>query len=361
MTRHELETLREEIQTIDAELLELMSRRLDAATEIGLVKHKDGLKVRDPAREQQVISEYARNARAFGLDEQIVSQLARALIEGSVAVQKTKKNRDLVGRTGLVVGGAGRMGKWICRFLSDRGANVLIWDPRCKLEGYASVKSLRQPARKADIVVVASPLGVCPEELRAVMDSSPKGLVFDLCSVKSHISGILRQGAKAGLLVTSVHPMFGPSSPSPKNQNVVICSCGSERADKQASELFSKAGARVSSISLEKHDELMAYVLGLSHLCTLVFAGVVERSGKELSEYCDVQGPSFRKLTRMARDLSVESQRVYHDIQALNPQTRQMIGSMETVLRELRKASLDENAVRFGRIMEADKKYLEVR
>ena len=361
MTKHELEALRDEIHALDAELLETVARRLDVAREIGLVKEKDGLQVRDIAREKMVIAEYVRKAISLGIDEDIACRLAGTLIEGSIKVQKGSKSRDLKGKTALIVGGAGKMGEWTSRFLSNRGAEVLIWDPRGKLEGYKNVKSLVQSANKADIVVVASPPGTCQEELLAVLDSRPIGLVFDLCSVKSHISGTLRQGAKQGLLVTSVHPMFGPRAPSPRNQNVVVCDCGCKKANEQASSLFSKAGARVSIVSLEKHDELMTYVLGLSHLCTLIFAGTVARSGNEISAYGDVLGPTFGRISRMARELSNESKRVYHDIQALNPHTRQMIANMETVTRELRKASLDADPARFGKIMESDKKYFEVR
>jgi len=361
MTKQELATLRDEIQALDAELLETVARRLEVAREIGLVKEKDGRQVRDLAREKIVIAEYVRNATSLGIDEDIASRLAGTLVEGSVRVQKGNKRRNLQGKTALIVSGAGRMGGWISRFLSNRGAEVLIWDPRGKLEGYKSVKSLNQSANKADIVVVASPPGTCQEELQTVLDSRPKGLVFDLCSIKSHISGTLRQGAKRGLLVTSVHPMFGPRVPTPMNQNVVICDCGCQRANIQASGLFSKAGARVSIVGLERHDELMTYVLGLSHMCALIFAGTVARSGNDMSAFGDVQGPTFGKMSRMARELSNESKRVYHDIQALNPHTRQMIAGMEMVTRDLRKASLDADPARFGKIMESDKKYFEVK
>lgn len=361
MTKRELVALRDEIQAIDVELLETVARRLEVAREIGLVKEKDGLQVRDLAREKLVVAEYARNAISLGIEEDIASRLAGILVEGSVRVQKDSRSRNLKGKTALIVGGAGRMGEWTCRFLSNRGADVVVWDPRGKLEGYENVESLGQSASKADIVVVASPPGTCQEELQAVLDSRPKGLVFDLCSVKSHISGSLREGAKQGLLVTSVHPMFGPRVPTPKNQNIIICDCGCKKANEQASSLFSKAGARVSIVGLEKHDELMTYVLGLSHLCTLIFAGTVAKSGNDISAYGEVQGPTFSRMSRMARELLNESKRVYHDIQALNPHTRQMIANMETVTRELRKASLDSDPARFADIMESDKKYIEVR
>ncbi len=361
MTKRELEALRDEIEALDEELLETVARRLEVAREIGLVKEKDGLPIRDLAREKLVVAEYVRNATSLGLDRDIAPRLAGTIVEGSVRVQKGNRSRNLKGKTALIVGGAGKMGEWTARFLSNRGAKVLIWDPRGKLEGYKNVKSLEQSANKADIAVVASPPGKCQEELQAVLDLRPEGLVFDLCSIKSHISGNLRRGAKEGIFVTSVHPMFGPSVATPKNQNVVICDCGSKKANEQASKLFSDAGARVSIVGLERHDELMTYVLGLSHLCTLIFAGTIARSGNEMSAYGDVQGPTFGRMSRMARDLSNESKRVYHDIQALNPHTRQMIASMETVTRELRKASLDSDPARFGKIIESDRKYLEVR
>ncbi len=361
MTKHELAALRQEINVLDGELLATVARRLEVAREIGLVKEKDGLHIRDPARERTVNAEYVRNARLLGIEDAIASRLARTLIEGSARVQKGGKSKSLQGKTALISRGTGKMGEWTARFLSNRGAEVVIWDPRGKLEGYRSVKSLERSANKADIIVLASPPGTCQEDLQAVLDTRPDGLVFDICSVKSHISADLRRGANDGLLVTSVHPMFGPKVPTPRNQNVVICDCGCPKANQQASSLFSKAGARVSIVGLERHDELMTYVLGLSHLCTLIFAGTVAKSGNELSAYDGANGPTFSKMSRMARELSNESKRVYHDIQALNPHTRQMIATMETVARELRKASLDEDPARFSRIMESDRKYFEVR
>ena len=97
MTKHELETLRDEIQALDAELLETVARRLEVAREIGLVKEKDGLQVRDLARERIVIAEYVRNAISLGIDEDIASRLAGTLIEGSIKVQKGSKSRNLKG------------------------------------------------------------------------------------------------------------------------------------------------------------------------------------------------------------------------------------------------------------------------
>ena len=360
MTKRELQVLRAEIQDIDSEILDLIARRAEVANEIGLVKDREGMPVRDRAREKRVIEFLSKKARALGLPDAMAGDLAGMLISDSVRVQKSKKTKQLATKKAVVVGGAGRMGQWTCRFLSDRGADVVVWDPRGRLNGYSNIRSLIPAVPEADIVVIASPLGACPSDLRAVLDASPGGLVFDLCSVKSHLAADLRGAADEGALVCSVHPMFGPSVPSPAGRNVLVCDCGSERAMDLAYVMFSGAGAHVSMLSLERHDELMAYVLGLSHLCILLFAKTLDESGIGLSEFSRAQGPSFDRLTRMARELSGESRRVYHDIQALNPNTRDVISAMETALKDLKRASLDSSPEKFRSIMDSGGKFLEV-
>jgi len=359
MTKRELEALRAEIERIDRDLVELVFRRQEVSDEIGRVKSKDGIRVRDLARERAVVREYEEGARALGMDPGIGRRVAQLVISMSVSEQKAKITRTLRGKRALVVGGGGRMGEWACRLLSTRGADVQVCDPRKRLEGYTNLKKLPRSLRSFDFVVIASPLGVCPEDLDQVLEGAPKGLVFDLCSVKAHIAARLRRGASDGALITSVHPMFGPNAPSPRARNVVVCRCGCPEADQKVSELFSSEGAFVSTMDIETHDELMAYVLGLSHMCTLVFSGTIAASGRPAKELESVQGPSFAKLSRMALELSNESRRVYHDIQALNPNTRRMVAAMEEVLRGLRKAALDSGSDRFRRIMDSDSEYLE--
>ena len=360
MTKKELESLRREIEGIDVKLVELVSQREQVAAEIGLVKEKDDLEVRDLAREKKVRAEFARLAKSRGMDPGFSEVLAELLISRAVRVQMTRKPKDLKGKSALVVGGSGRMGAWFCRRLSNRGAEVVVWDPRGHLDGYENIRQLGPAARSADIVIVSSPLGASPNELREVLEARPKGLVFDVCSVKSHIASQLRKAARSGIKITSVHPMFGPSVASPKGRNVIICDCGCPRANDEARKLFSAAGAIVVATTLARHDELMAQVLGLTHATTLLFATALASSGNRIKDLVPVQGPSFSRALASAKELSLESVRVYHDIQSLNPDTRRMFGSLEKSLAKVKMASMDKSPNEFRKIIESSRKYLEV-
>lgn len=359
MTRSELQALRDEVDRIDSEIMSLAVMRRQAAKEIGLVKLKDGIDVRDPRRESVVADGMERRARKLGLSKGTGKGVAKALMADAVSVQREKRAMPLEGRKALVVGGSGKMGAWTSRFLSCRGADVSVWDPRGRLAGYGNVKRLDRVASTADIVVVASPLGVARDELAEVIAAGPKGLVFDICSVKAHMAVTLREAASEGLKVTSVHPMFGPKAPSPEGLNVLVCGCGCTKADRAAASLFSEAGAKVSRLSLEEHDQLMAYALALPHITALLFGGTLAESGRPLSETAPAGGTSFARLLAIAREVSGESRRVYHDIQSLNPNTRKALEAVERVLSELREAALDGDPRAFGRIMDHERKYLE--
>lgn len=351
--------MRAEIDRVDRELVRLLSRRQDVAREIGLTKRKDGIKLRDQERERKVVARMVSLAGSLGADKKLAKDAAKLLIADAVAVQKEQEKLPFEGAKALVVGGSGSMGGWACRFLSNRGAKVKVWDPRGKRQGYPNAKALAAAVAESDIVVIASPLGVCPDELKLVLDACPKGLVIDLCSVKSHISGTLRLAAASGVMIASVHPMFGPKAPSPKGLNVVICDCGSREATTRAKELFAGAGAMVTELYLEEHDRMMAYVLGLSHLTALLFGGSLMSSGRKTSELREVQGTSFGRIVELTKEVSGESKRVYHDIQALNPHTKEMVEAAERALQELKEAALSPDHDMFIRLMESTRQQME--
>ncbi len=339
--------------------MSLIVRREDVSNEIGLIKKRDGLKIRDIPREKKVVEKMTALAKSLNADKDITKEISRLLIADSVNVQKRVRREGLDGKKAIVVGGSGKMGEWMCRFLSNRGAEVKVWDPRGRLKGYSNVRLLDQAINSSDIIIVASPLGLCPDDLRRVVSARPSGLILDICSIKSHIAGILRLAAADGLKITSIHPMFGPGAPSAKGMNVVVCDCGSKQATEEAREMFESAGAKVIRLYLEEHDQMMAYILGLSHVTGLLFGATLASSGMSFAELQNVQGTSFAKLAALAKDVSGESRRVYHDIQTLNPRTKEMLDLMESNLGKIKNAAIEKEHDEFIKLMHSVKEYTE--
>src|SRR5688572_27797098 len=152
-----LDELRAELGTIDKELLRLAARRQAAAQEIGRIKRDAGVPVRDFRQERDVVERARASAAELGLAPQLGEELFLALIRESLTIQE----RDRVasqgtggGRKVLVIGGAGRIGRWFVRFLSAQGFAVEVADPVGTVEGIPCVSDWRTVTLDHELVVV---------------------------------------------------------------------------------------------------------------------------------------------------------------------------------------------------------------
>ena len=86
-----LAELREEIETIDSELVELIARRTYVADTIAQVKAEQGLPTTDEQQEQEVIDRAGENAEQFGVDANLVKAIFRLLIELNKVEQRENR------------------------------------------------------------------------------------------------------------------------------------------------------------------------------------------------------------------------------------------------------------------------------
>ncbi|GAA0285237.1 chorismate mutase [Halobacterium noricense] len=86
-----LEELREEIEAIDREIVDLIARRTYVAETIAEVKDERGMATTDESQEQAVMDRAGRNAEAFGVDPNLVKAIFRLLIELNKVEQRNKR------------------------------------------------------------------------------------------------------------------------------------------------------------------------------------------------------------------------------------------------------------------------------
>jgi chorismate mutase len=86
-----LEELREEIEGIDRELVELIARRTYVAHTIAEVKQQQGLPTVDESQEQQVMDRAGENAERFDVDANLVKAIFRLLIELNKVEQRENR------------------------------------------------------------------------------------------------------------------------------------------------------------------------------------------------------------------------------------------------------------------------------
>ena len=86
-----LEELRDEIQSIDREIVDLIARRTYVADTIAEVKNERSLATTDESQEQAVMERAGRNAEAFDVDPNLVKAIFRLLIELNKVEQRENR------------------------------------------------------------------------------------------------------------------------------------------------------------------------------------------------------------------------------------------------------------------------------
>jgi len=87
LSETEIARLRDEIADVDREIVGLVAKRLDLASQVGLEKELLGLPLRDDKAEEQVHARLSTEVAKRGISPSLGAGLARLLIEESVRRQ----------------------------------------------------------------------------------------------------------------------------------------------------------------------------------------------------------------------------------------------------------------------------------
>ncbi len=353
-----VEGIRWRIEEIDNEILDLIKKRMAIALNMGHQKVEKAMPVRDMRVEDQVQSRYLARAKEVGISDAAAIELSSLLVRESVEAQ-ARLPRPMKPKKVLVVGGGGAMGQWLCRFFASRGHDVKVADD---LSGKAFKNvDLEKGVAEAEVIAVSTHISATADMLRRIFALKPKGLIFDISSVKSPIIDVLKEGADQGLLVCSIHPMFGPSASFIFARNLIVCNCGSDAAVKKFMPLLNGTGANVVEVPLEDHDKMIAVVLGMSHALNLAFFEALRHSGFTYEELRSVSSTTFDKQMSTSSSVSRESPNLYYEIQHLNPYNREILEALIAALEEVKEAGSEEDRSHLISIMQEGRKYFEVK
>jgi chorismate mutase/prephenate dehydrogenase len=315
-----LDELRSKLSAVDRRLVDLISDRQEIVAEIGRVKQDRGTGTRDYAREKNVLDMGRQQAAERGVDPDLVESILRQLIRTSLESQE----RDRViaegkgdGRRVLVIGGAGKMGRWFVDFFASQGFATIIADPSVE-DGPGRFTNWTNAGVDYDVIVVAAPLAVSGRILAQLAVLKPPGLVFDIGSLKSPLLDGLRELQSAGCRVTSLHPMYGPDTRLLSGRHLIFCDVGDADATAAAKELFAATMVEQLDMSLDDHDRLIAYVLGLSHALNIAFFTALAESGEAAPKLAQLSSTTFDAQLLVAAAVAKDNPHLYFEIQNLN-------------------------------------------
>lgn len=318
-----LTPIRNEIDQVDQQLIQLLAKRLELVAEVGKIKLEHGLPLYAPDREAAMIAARRDEAEKQGIPADLIEDVLRRVMRESYISENRHgfkaTNPDI--QKIVIVGGRGKLGGLFARYFARSGYQVDVlggkdWDNAgAILEG-------------ADVVIVCVPIDKTLQVIEQLQPYLTENMILaDLTSVKSQpLSKMLEvhEGAVVGL-----HPMFGPDIASMAKQVIACCHGRFAERYQWLLDQFKLWGAKIEQIDAKEHDHSMTYIQALRHFSTFAYGLHLSRQPVKLSQLLALSSPIYRLELAMIGRLFAQDGALYADIIADKPENLDVISALQ--------------------------------
>jgi len=314
----ELNELRDQIDAVDKQMLDLLAQRLALVEKVGEVKSEHGLPIYVPEREAAMLASRRQEAEKIGVPPQLIEDILRRTMRESYASEKDSGfkclNPEL--RSVVIVGGNGQLGGLFGRMFKLSGYEV-------KILGSQDWDRADEILDNAGLVVVTVPIHLT-EGVIAKLGNLPSDCILcDLTSIKSkplQAMMNMHQGPVVGL-----HPMFGPDVPSLAKQVIVYSDGrGSERYQWLLNQ-FGIWGASLCQMDAAEHDHGMTLIQALRHFTSFAYGLHLSKENPNIDQLLKLSSPIYRLEIAMVGRLFAQDPNLYGDIILSSDENIEMI------------------------------------
>ncbi len=303
----ELNELRDQIDAVDKQILDLLAERLALVEKVGEVKSEHGLPIYAPDREAAMLASRRKEAEKKGVPPQLIEDILRRTMRESYASEKDSGfkclNPEL--RDVVIVGGNGQLGGLFGRMFKLSGYNVKVLGSQDWLRADEILDG-------AGLVVVTVPIHLTQGVIEKLGNLPKDCILCDLTSIKSkplQAMMNIHQGPVVGL-----HPMFGPDVPSLAKQVIVYCDGRGTEHYQWLLKQFSIWGASLCEIDASEHDHGMTLIQALRHFTSFAYGLHLSRENPSIDKLLQLSSPIYRLELAMVGRLFGQDPNLYGDI-----------------------------------------------
>ncbi|ELO1812495.1 bifunctional chorismate mutase/prephenate dehydrogenase [Vibrio fluvialis] len=314
----ELNELRDQIDAVDKQMVELLARRLALVEKVGEVKSKHGLPIYVPDREAAMLASRREEAERKGVPPQLIEDILRRTMRESYASEKDSGfkclNPEL--RSVVIIGGNGQLGGLFGRMFRLSGYQV-------KVLGSKDWDHADEMLSDAGLVVVTVPIHLTLGVIEKLANLPEDCILCDLTSIKSKPLQAMLNVHKGP--VVGLHPMFGPDVPSMAKQVVVYCDGRGEEHYQWLLKQLGIWGASLCQIDAAEHDHGMTLIQALRHFTSFAYGLHLSKVNPNLAQLLKLSSPIYRLELAMVGRLFGQDPNLYGDIILSSEENVEMI------------------------------------
>jgi chorismate mutase / prephenate dehydrogenase len=307
MSTTKLTYLREQIDTLDEQLIKLLAKRIEVVKQVGEYKSEKGISIVAIDREAKMLEKRAKQAAQLNISPQLIETLLRRIMRESYEkeskIQFHQVNKAI--KKIVILGGCGKMGSLFKKYFTQSGYCVESLDKH-------NLNETANLLKNADLVIICVPIATTCDVIANLPMLKKSCILADITSTKvKPLSAMLENHLGP---VVGLHPMFGPDIKSFAKQVIVACDGRQQKKYQWLLEQFELWGAQIKHVPPHPHDDAMMIIQALRHFTTFIYGIALSESNPDLSHILNLSSPIYRiELTMVAR-LFAQSPNLYADI-----------------------------------------------
>jgi chorismate mutase/prephenate dehydrogenase len=307
-----LQELRNDIDDIDSQLVNLLVKRRQITSQVGQLKSKVGMPIFAPEREALLFENRRKQAEQAGLSPDLIEDILRRIMRDSYLSQDASGyqciNPDC--KKVVVIGGEGQLGSIFVDLFSRSGYQV------------ATIEEADWPnsdtiLSEAGLVIVSVPIRLTTTIIRKLNQLDENCILADVTSVKETPLDEMLKVHKGP--VVGLHPMFGPDVNNLIKQTIIACEGRYAEQYQWLLKQFNIWGAKVYPVSAQNHDQVMSMVQVMRHFSTITYGYHLMEEGVDISQLLEMSSPIYRLELVMVGRLFAQNPILYTDIIFANP------------------------------------------
>ena len=261
------------------------------------------------------------------------------------------------------------MGRWFAQFLLQEGYEVIITgrnqdklkEARRQLGVEVTTDNVAA-VKRAQVVLLSVPIENFETVVKQIgSHTQPEQVIVDITSVKATPVAAMHQHIKSGA-VLGTHPVFGPGARDLTQRSFILTPTSEPEAAlaQKVKQYLETREARVTLMSPEEHDEVMAVVLGLAHFIAIASADTL-LSSEHLQQMETIGGVTFKLLLTLTESVISEDPEFYASLQMHLPKLAEIERSFQEKVKSWADLVAGKDKQQFARRMKALKdSYLKV-
>lgn len=318
-----LSPIRDQIDQVDQQLIQLLAQRLNLVAEVGKIKHQYGLPIYAPDREAAMLQARRNEAEQQGVPADLIEDVLRRVMRESYASENQHgfKTVNPEIQKIVVVGGRGKLGGLFAHYFRNSGYPVSILDK----DDWDNAEDI---LANANLVLVSVPIAHTLEIIEKLQPYLQEEMILaDLTSVKAQpLAKMLEVHSGA---VVGLHPMFGSDIASFAKQVIAYCHGREANRYQWLLDQIQIWGAKLELIDAKEHDHSMTYIQALRHFSTFAYGLHLSQQPVKLAQLLALSSPIYRLELAMIGRLFAQDAGLYADIIADKPENLDVIKSLQ--------------------------------